>query len=132
MALPLQPDLIVIRRSIAAVGALSDGLYSIGGFSIGLDGLLSWIPGLGEIYSGAAAIFLMVQGYRARVPAGVLLLAGAMMLARTAITAIPLAGPVASDLLTTHKWAAKLLLAAIDKRLARTGAQGLAGAAAYG
>ena len=109
---------MAIRRSVAAVGALSDNLYSIGGFSIGLDGLLSWIPGLGEVYSSGAAIFIIAQGYRARVPAGVLLVAAAMMIARTGIIAVPLAGPAASDLLTTHKWAAQMIVAAIDKKLA--------------
>ena len=108
---------MAIRRSVAAVGALSDNLYSIAGFSIGLDGLLSWIPGLGEIYSSGAAIFIIVQGCRARAPIGVLLLAAALMIARTGIIAIPLAGPLASDFLTTHKWAAKLIVAAIDKKL---------------
>ena len=80
--------------------------------------MLSWIPGVGEIYSAAAATFLLAQGFRARVPATTLLLAAALMGGRTVITAIPLAGPAVSDLLTMHKWSARLIVAAIDQRLA--------------
>ena len=46
----------------------------------------------------------------------------ALMVSRTVITAIPLAGPLASDLLTMHKWSARLIVAAIDRKLARASA----------
>jgi hypothetical protein len=111
-------DLQAIRSSVALVGRLSDGLVRLGPFSLGLEGVLSWVPGLGEIYGAGAATFLLVQGFRARVPPATLLLAAVLMFGRTAISAIPLAGAVASDLLTAHKWAARLILAAIDRRLA--------------
>jgi len=39
--------------------------------------------------------------------------------ARTLITAVPLAGPLAADLLTMHKWSAKLIASAIERRMAR-------------
>ena len=112
------PDLLSIRRSVERVGRLSDGLVRLGPFSLGLDGALSWIPGMGEIYSAAAAAFLLTQGARARVPLSTLALAAGLMGARTVITAIPLAGPAVSDLLTMHKWSAQLIVAAIDRRLA--------------
>ncbi len=73
---------------------------------------------MGEIYSAAAAAFLLTQGARARVPLSTLALAAGLMGARTVITAIPLAGPAVSDLLTMHKWSAQLIVAAIDRRLA--------------
>jgi hypothetical protein len=113
-----EADLQSIRASVALVGRLSDGLLRLGPFSLGIEGVLSWIPGVGEIYGAAAATFLLVQGVRAKVPASTLLLAGALMFGRTVISAIPIAGAVASDLLTAHKWAARLILAAIDKRIA--------------
>jgi hypothetical protein len=120
-------DLHAIRASVALVGRLSDGLVRLGPFSLGLEGVLSWIPGLGEIYGAGAAAFLLFQGYRARVPAATLLLAALLMGGRTAISAVPVAGAVASDLLTAHKWAALLILAAIDRRLAEeAGAPGSA------
>ncbi len=118
-----EPDLEAIRASVAVVGRLSDGLVRLGPFSLGLDAVFSWIPGLGEIYSAGAAAFLLVQGFRARVPVSTLLVAAALMVGRTLITAVPVAGAVAADLLTAHKWSARLIIAAIDRRLAaETGA----------
>ena len=114
----LDSDLHAIRASVALVGRLSDGLIRFGPFSIGLEGVLSWIPGVGELYGSGAAAFLLVQGARARVPVSTLLVAGAMMSARTLISAIPIAGAAASDLLTAHKWAARLIVSAIDRRIA--------------
>lgn len=114
----LDSDLRAIRASVALIGRLSDGLVRVGPFSLGIEGVLSWIPGVGELYGSGAAAFLLVQGARARVPASTLLLAAGLMTGRTLISAIPIAGAAASDLLTAHKWAARLIVAAIDKRIA--------------
>ncbi|MEO8812620.1 MAG: DUF4112 domain-containing protein [Caulobacteraceae bacterium] len=122
-----EPDLHAIRRNVDRMGRLSDNLVRIGPWSLGLDGVLSWIPVAGEIYSGAAAAFLLTQGVRARVPVSTLLLAAAMMGGRTVITAVPFAGPAAADLLTMHKWSARLIVRAIDRKLA-AGATGAASA----
>jgi hypothetical protein len=105
---------------------MSDDLIHIGPFRIGLDGLTAWIPAAGEIYSALAASFLLVQGYRARVPAGTLLIAAALMGGRTLIEAFPLLGPLAADLLTLHRMSARLIIAAIDRRLAAEGAEAAA------
>ena len=51
-------------------------------------------------------------------PASTLLAAAALMGGRTLISAIPIAGPAASDLLTAHKWSARMIVAAIDRRIA--------------
>ncbi len=114
-------ELEAIRKSVEQIGVLSDGLLRLGPFSLGLDGVLDWIPGAGEIYSIAAGAFILVQGLRARVPAGVLFIAGALMGARALITAVPLAGPIAADLLTMHKWSARLVARAIERRMAEIG-----------
>ncbi|HEY5071853.1 MAG TPA: DUF4112 domain-containing protein [Caulobacteraceae bacterium] len=113
-----EPDLEAIRLSVLRMGALSDSLVKLGPFSIGLDGILDWIPGAGEIYSVAAGAFLIVQGARARVGLPTLAAAAGLMGARTLITAIPLAGPLAADLLTMHKWSARLIAKAIERRIA--------------
>ena len=113
-----EPDLLAIRRSVEGIGRASDSLIRLGPFSVGLDGVLSWIPGLGEIYSGAAAAFILIQGVRARAPLPVLLAAAGLMASRTAITAIPLAGPAISDVFLAHKWSARMIVKAIDRKLA--------------
>lgn len=121
MSLFREPNLVAIRGGVERVGKLSDGLLRLGPFRLGIDGVLSWIPGIGEIYSSAAAVYLLVQGARARVPLATLALAGALMGGRTLITAIPLAGPAAADLLALHGLSARLIARAIDRRIAAGG-----------
>ena len=120
-------ELARIRDSVAIVGRLSDSLVRLGPFRIGLDGVLSWIPGLGEVYSVAAAVFILVQGLRAGVSLHILVLCAALMSGRTLVSAIPLLGPAAADLFTAHRWSAKLVVRAIDARLPAR-AQPVAGA----
>ena len=110
-------ELARIRDSVAIVGRLSDSLVRLGPFRLGLDAAVSWIPGLGEIYSVAAGGFIIVQGLRAGVPLHILAVCAALMMSRTTISAIPLAGPVAADLFTAHRWSAKLVVRAIDAQL---------------
>jgi hypothetical protein len=110
-------DLIRARDSVAAVGRLSDGLMRLGPLRLGVDGVLSWVPVIGELYSAGAAAVILVQGLRARVPAHILVVCAALMASRTAITAAPLAGPLAADLFTAHRWSARLVVRAIEARL---------------
>ncbi len=117
------PDLHAVRKSVAAIGKLSDGLIRIGPFRLGVDAALSWIPVVGEIYSGAAAVFLIVQGARARVPVGTLAVAAGLMGGRTLITALPFAGPAAADVLALHGLSARLIMRAIDRRIAAAGGE---------
>jgi hypothetical protein len=112
-------QLLRIRDSVAFVGRMSDGLLRLGPLSLGIDGVLSWVPGLGEVYSTAAGAFILIQGARAGVPVSTLALAGGLMLSRTAVSAIPLAGPLAADLFTAHRWSARLVVGAIDQKLGR-------------
>ena len=106
-----------IRDSVAIVGRLSDSLVRFGPLRLGVDGVLSWIPGLGEAYSTIAGGFIIIQGLRAGVPLHILAICALLMASRTTISAIPLAGPVAADLFTAHRWSAKLVMRAIDAQL---------------
>ncbi len=115
-------ELQKIRDGVALMGRLSDGLVRFGPLRLGLDGVLAWLPGVGELYSAGAGVYLIAQGVRAGVPVSTLATCAALMLGRTTITAVPLAGPLAADLLTAHRWSAKLMLKAIDARLAALGA----------
>lgn len=110
-------ELRAIRDSVALIGRLSDSLLRLGPFSLGIDGILSWIPGLGDIYSIVAGGFIIVQGARAGVPPSVLTGAALLLGLRTAIGAVPLAGSAVADLFTAHKWAAAMVVRAIDAQL---------------
>ncbi len=110
-------ELVRIRDSVAIVGRLSDSLVRLGPFRLGIDGAVSWIPGLGEAYSTIAAGFIVIQGLRAGVPLHLLAFCALLMASRTTVSAIPLAGPLAADLFTAHRWSAKLVIRAIDAQL---------------
>ena len=115
-------ELQAIRKRVEQVGRLSDGLVRFGVFRLGVDGILAWIPGVGELYSAAAGCFIIYQGHRAGVSLKTLLTCAGLMLGRTTIGAVPLAGALAADLFTAHRWSAKLVLKEIDARLAAMGA----------
>jgi hypothetical protein len=122
-------ELARIRDSVANVGRLSDSLVRLGPLRLGVDGVLTWIPGLGEAYSVLAGGFIIIQGLRAGVPLHILALCVLLMFSRTTVSAIPLAGPLAADLFTAHGWSARLVVRAIDARLTVRARSG--GAPAY-
>jgi len=111
-------DLRSIRDSVALAGRLSDSLVRIGPFSLGIDGVLSWVPGLGDLYSTLAGGFIVVQGARAGVPAPVLGGAALLIAVRTIVGAVPIAGSAFADFFTAHKWAAAMIVRSIDEQLA--------------
>jgi|HubBroStandDraft_5_1064220.scaffolds.fasta_scaffold09365_6 hypothetical protein len=110
-------ELRSIRDSVSLVGRLSDSIVRLGPFSLGIDGVLSWIPAVGEAYSLGAGAFILVQGYRAGVPASVLASAALVLGIRTLGDIVPIAGPLFADVFTAHKWAARMVVRAIDQRL---------------
>jgi hypothetical protein len=110
-------ELRSIRKSVSLVGRLSDGIVRLGPFSLGIDGVLSWIPAVGEIYSLGAGAFILAQGVRAGVPVSVLARCAFVLGIRTFGDAIPFAGPLFADVFTAHKWAANMVVRAIDQRL---------------
>jgi hypothetical protein len=112
-----ESELRSIRDSVNLVGRLSDSIVHVGPFSLGIDGVLSWIPAVGELYSFGAGAFILVQGVRAGVPATVLASAALILGIRTFGDAVPFAGPLFADLFTAHKWAARMVVEAIDRRL---------------
>jgi hypothetical protein len=119
---PNMQELQAIRRRVEQVGKLSDGLVRFGVFRLGVDGVLAWIPGVGELYSLAAGGFILYQGYQAGVSLKTLVTCLGLMLGRTTISAVPIAGAVAADLFTAHRWSARMVLKEIDRKLADLGA----------
>jgi hypothetical protein len=114
---PTDSDLRSIRDSVSWVGRLSDNIVHLGPFSLGVDGILSWIPGVGEIYSTVAGGFIVLQGARAGVPLPILATATALLACRTLVSGVPIAGAAFADVFTAHRWAAALIVRAIDRKL---------------
>jgi hypothetical protein len=103
-------DLHNIRNSIERTKKLSDNVIGIGPLGIGLDGLLTWIPGAGELYSLGAGLLLIYDGVRARAAPMVLLQMTAIIVIDTLAGAAKTLGKLADVLFTGHKWSADLLL----------------------
>jgi Domain of unknown function (DUF4112) len=112
------------KKAIERIARVSDNLIGIGPFGIGLDGILAWAPGLGEVYSIGAGAVLVLEGYRARVPASVLVQAGMLVSIRTLANIFPVLGGVIVDLFRGHRMAARLLVQAIDDTLYIEGVPG--------
>ncbi|MCS6627163.1 DUF4112 domain-containing protein [Roseibacterium beibuensis] len=59
-------DIEKIWTNVEGVKKLSDRAIGIGPFGIGLDGLLTWVPVVGTVYSVGAAGWLLVQAGRVK------------------------------------------------------------------
>ncbi len=106
-----------IRDSVAFVGRMSDSIVRLGPLSLGIDGVLSWVPGVGDAYSALAGTFIVVQGVRAGVAAPTLMAAAGLLGVRTIAGSVPIAGSAFADLFTAHRWAAAMIVRAIDRKL---------------
>jgi hypothetical protein len=106
-----------LRGSVDRIRKLSDRVVGIGPFSLGLDGVLAWVPGLGLAYSLGAGGFLMLQAIRAHARPGTLAKMAGFLVADslTDVIPIPLAPAVADMVFTGHKWAADALLKHLDE-----------------
>jgi len=104
-----------IRASVVRTRRISDKVIGVGPVSMGLDGVLAWIPVVGFAYSVAAGGFLLVQGARARVSVGTLAKMAGLLAADSVGDAVftPVTN-LADMLFTAHKWAADALLKDMD------------------
>ena len=107
-------DLHNIRSNVARVKKLSDNLVGIGPLGVGLDGLLTWIPGAGELYSLGAGGLIIWDSVRARAAPMIVVQIMAIILVDTVAGAVPGVGKVADMLFTGHKWSADMLTAHMD------------------
>lgn len=103
-------------RSAETIKGLSDRLIGIGPFGLGLDGVLSWVPVVGPLYSMGAGGLLLIHG----LSGGASFMTLARMLAYvamdTATDAVPIAGSVVDMMFPGHLMAAKALQKDIEAR----------------
>lgn len=120
-----------IRHSIERIGKLSDSIVGVGPVGFGLEGLLEFLPGVGEVYSLGAGLMLILQGMRVYAPFTTLFSVAFLILLRTAIGSLDVIlaivpvlgwivgqlGNVAAGLFRAHRMAANMLIAEIDDTL---------------
>ena len=106
-------DIEKIWTNVEGVKKLSDRAVGIGPFGIGLDGLLTWVPVVGSVYSVGAAGWLRMQAVRVKAsPATIARMAGYLGLdsVTTAVgEVIPFAPDVVDFFFPGHLMAAKAL-----------------------
>lgn len=117
-------DLHNIRLGVERIKNVSDRIVGVGPIGIGLDGILSWIPGAGVAYSGIAGAMLVIEGVRARAATGTLLHMAALLFVDTFLDVVPNpVSAVADTFFTGHKWSANLLLKHMDETIYVEGAR---------
>jgi len=102
-------DIEKIWSNVEGVKKLSDRVVGLGPFGVGMDGLLTWIPLVGDAYTVGAGGWLMVQAARARATPATMARMAAYLLSDTATAAVPFAGAVVDTLFPAHLMAAKAL-----------------------
>jgi hypothetical protein len=103
-------------RSAETIKRLSDRLIGLGPFGIGLDGVLSWVPGVGPVYSAGAGLLLMGHAMHARASAATLLRMGFYLVIDTATDTVWGLGSAVDTLFPGHLMAAKALQKDIESR----------------
>jgi len=103
-------------RSAEQIKRLSDRVVGVGPVGVGLDGLLSWVPGANAVYSVAAGGFLIAAAIRAKAGPKTLAKMGAYLLADSATSAVPVVGWTIDLLFPGHLMAAKELQKDIEAR----------------
>lgn len=81
-------DIEKIWSNVEGVKKLSDRAVGIGPFGIGMDGLLTWVPVLGTVYSVGAAGWLLFQATQVKAPPATLVQMLAYLGLDSATTAI--------------------------------------------
>jgi hypothetical protein len=88
---------------------VSDGLLRLGAFSVGVDGFLAWIPGLGTLYSLGAGVWLLAEATRVRAGTWTLARMGFYVGLRTVSSIVPIEGWLVDFLFRGHLFAANAL-----------------------
>ncbi len=107
-------DIEKIWSNVEGVKKLSDRAVGFGPFGIGLDGLLTWIPVVGTVYSVGAAGWLLTQAVRAKAPPGTIASMIGYLGVDVATGEVPIAGDVVDFFFPGHLLAAKALQGHIE------------------
>ena len=108
-----------VRSRVERLRHISDRVFGIGPLKIGLDGITSWIPCVGAVYSVVAGGLLLMHGLRARASLRTLAGMAGLLVADSLLDVIPVpVAPAVVDMMFTgHKWASNLLLKHMERTL---------------
>lgn len=102
-------DIEKIWSNVEGVRKLSDRVVGVGPFGLGMDGLLTWIPWVGDVYTVGAGGWLFLQAVQAKATPATLGKMALYLASDTATGAVPFLGAVVDTLFPGHALAAKAL-----------------------
>jgi hypothetical protein len=102
-------DIEKLWSNVEGVKKLSDRAVGFGPFGVGLDGLLTWIPVVGTLYSVGAGGWLLLQAARAKASPGTVLRMTGYLAVDLVTGEVPIAGDVVDFFFPGHLMAAKAL-----------------------
>ena len=108
-------DVEAIRVSVDNWRRISDRLFEVGPLKVGLDGILTWIPGVGGVYGLGVGGFLLLQAHRARASKGTMAKMALLLGADALVGEVPVVGDVFDFLFRAHARSARMLLGHIDR-----------------
>ncbi len=103
-------------RAAERIKLLSDRLIGVGPIGIGLDGVLSWVPVAGTVYSVGAGGLLLAHGISAGASLATLARMAAYIALDSAASVPPVVGWAIDTLFPGHLMAAKALQKDIEAR----------------
>ncbi|HEX8569553.1 MAG TPA: DUF4112 domain-containing protein [Caulobacteraceae bacterium] len=108
-------DVEKIRGTVDQWRKVSDRLFSVGKFGVGLDGILTLIPAVGGIYGAGAGGFLLLQAHRAHASKGAMTKMAAMVGGDFLVGEIWIVGDVFDFFFRAHARAARTLTNEMDR-----------------
>lgn len=106
-------------RTAQSVRQLSDEMIRIGPWSLGLDGVLAWIPGVGTVYSLGAGGYLLYEAAQVGASKATLGRMAAWLAADSALSGVPVIGWAIDTFFRGHRMAAMALQKDIERRFGR-------------
>lgn len=103
-------------RSAERIRKLSDRVVGVGPFGVGLDGVLSWVPGAGTIYSVGAGGLLLYEAVQAGASKATIARMAAYLALDSASSGVWGIGSIIDTFFTGHAFAARLFERAADAR----------------
>lgn len=112
---PTPSELQSIRRSVNDWRKISDRLFEVGPLKVGLDGILTWIPGVGDAYGLGASAFMLTQAARAGASSETMTKMAVLLGVDAVVGSIPVAGDLFDMAFRAHARAARVLTEEIDR-----------------
>ena len=104
-----------IRRSVHGWKRLSDRLVTVGPLGVGLDGILTWIPGVGGAYGLGVGGFLLAQAWRVDASRSTMTRMALLIGADALVGEVPILGDAFDFLFRAHARSANILLKEIER-----------------